>query len=397
MTVRLKDQIYFLKEENVKLLKQRNLFCSIAKRLYTNITQLYMNSEISTKMHKSLLPFLELKLDNIDEMCYECEAIVGSQDALNVTYQYGLDKVDEFLSSEKMKKMVSETLTKEERHDIKIESKCQSDNFVKSLDSSADFVSVKEWEEDSVADEEERDSLSESSEISELEDLDCSSFIQKSIELESDVSLHVHKTQNNASCNSDVKVDVIVDCNPSFSKVFTDEFGNISDKFLGCNDGVNCVHSKLSSDSSEMLKTVCSENSSETSVPKCVTIDKGKKHVVCDSSESSSSSDSSDSSKVKAILFPKINNVPNQLFVKSGVSKGECSRLNSIVMSDNSDVSDHVSFDKNGVNKSDNWCSQFKYLNGNITKDRKAKSIERSRQGKIRDRYRKNLKNRRMQ
>ena len=65
-------------------------------------------------------------------------------------------------------------------------------------------------------------------------------------------------------------------------------------------------------------------------------------------------------------------------------------------MTDNSDVSDRVSFDKNGVNKSDNWCSQFKYLHGNITKDRKAKSAVRNNQEKRRDRYRTNLRKRRM-
>ncbi len=144
----------------------------------------------------------------------------------------------------------------------------------------------------------------------------------------------------------------------------------------------NCV--KITSS-----KPTCSENSSEDNNENVCSkqVDKGKKRV---------ETDSSDNSDVKAILFPKIKNVSNQLFVMSGFSKGECSRLNSIVMKDNSDVHDYVSFDKNGFNKNDNWCSQYKYLQGNVTKARKEKSPVRNNQQKRRDRYRKNLRKRRM-
>ena len=51
------DDIYMLRKENESLLKQRNMFCNIPKRLYSNITQLYHNSSISEKMHKQMLPF----------------------------------------------------------------------------------------------------------------------------------------------------------------------------------------------------------------------------------------------------------------------------------------------------------------------------------------------------
>ena len=44
------DDIYMLRKENESLLKQRNMFCNIAKRLYSNITQLYHNSSIYEKM-----------------------------------------------------------------------------------------------------------------------------------------------------------------------------------------------------------------------------------------------------------------------------------------------------------------------------------------------------------
>lgn len=42
-------------------MKQRNIFYKIAKRLYNNITQLYLNCEISKEMHKKMLPFIEFQ------------------------------------------------------------------------------------------------------------------------------------------------------------------------------------------------------------------------------------------------------------------------------------------------------------------------------------------------
>ena len=52
------DDILMLRTENESLLKQRNMFCNIAKRLYSNITKLYHNSSISENMHRQMLPFL---------------------------------------------------------------------------------------------------------------------------------------------------------------------------------------------------------------------------------------------------------------------------------------------------------------------------------------------------
>ena len=46
-----------------------------------------------------MLHFLEMKIDDIDGMVYECESIVSSNQNVNVTYQYRLEKVDEYLKS----------------------------------------------------------------------------------------------------------------------------------------------------------------------------------------------------------------------------------------------------------------------------------------------------------
>ena len=70
-----RDESIYLQQDNLKFLKQRNVFCLIAKRLYTNIAQLHWSCEIGKKIHKMILPFLEFKED---EVIAECESIVSS-------------------------------------------------------------------------------------------------------------------------------------------------------------------------------------------------------------------------------------------------------------------------------------------------------------------------------
>ena len=96
--VKIKDENIYLQRDNLKLLKQRNVFCLIAKRLYSNITQLHLDCEIGQKIHRMILPFLEFKEDEIDAEGYNCESIVSSDD-VNPTYMYGLEKIDSFIKS----------------------------------------------------------------------------------------------------------------------------------------------------------------------------------------------------------------------------------------------------------------------------------------------------------
>ncbi|KAL4580202.1 hypothetical protein LXL04_016386 [Taraxacum kok-saghyz] len=64
-----------IRKENKTLLKQRNIFCSIAQRLHSQLTKLYHNSVISEELHKKMLPFLELKMKDFDEVSYKCESM----------------------------------------------------------------------------------------------------------------------------------------------------------------------------------------------------------------------------------------------------------------------------------------------------------------------------------
>ena len=68
-----RDELIYLKQDNLMLLKHRNIFCLIAKRLYHNITQLHLDYGIGQKLHKMILPFLELMEDEIDVNCYKCK------------------------------------------------------------------------------------------------------------------------------------------------------------------------------------------------------------------------------------------------------------------------------------------------------------------------------------
>ena len=74
---RCRDESIYLQRDNLKLLKQRNIFCLIAKRLYFNITQLHLDCEIGKRIHKMILPFLELKEGEIDANGFQCESIIS--------------------------------------------------------------------------------------------------------------------------------------------------------------------------------------------------------------------------------------------------------------------------------------------------------------------------------
>lgn len=48
---RSKDDVCVLNSNNKRLMKQRNIFCINAKRLFKHITQLYLNCEITIELH----------------------------------------------------------------------------------------------------------------------------------------------------------------------------------------------------------------------------------------------------------------------------------------------------------------------------------------------------------
>lgn len=63
--VNLDDDRILVRRDNLKLLKQRNIFCNIAKRLYSHLKELYYSSNILKDLRCKLLHFLEFK-ENID-------------------------------------------------------------------------------------------------------------------------------------------------------------------------------------------------------------------------------------------------------------------------------------------------------------------------------------------
>ena len=92
-----------IRNENKMLLKQRNIFCSIAQRLHSQLTKLYHNSVISEELHKKMLPFLELKMKDVDEVSYKCESMVSSLNETNPTFNFGMEKINQFLKTKDLK------------------------------------------------------------------------------------------------------------------------------------------------------------------------------------------------------------------------------------------------------------------------------------------------------
>ena len=100
------------------LLKQRNIFCSIAKRLHSQFTKLYHNSVISEELHKKMLPFFYLKMEDVDKVSYKCEAMVSSSNGTNPTYNFRMEKINEFLKTKDLKEIIKTTLSSEKQKDI---------------------------------------------------------------------------------------------------------------------------------------------------------------------------------------------------------------------------------------------------------------------------------------
>ncbi|KAL4564910.1 hypothetical protein LXL04_028986 [Taraxacum kok-saghyz] len=421
------DDIIMLRTENETLLKQRNMFCNIAKRLYSNITKLYHNSAISENMHRQMLPFLEMKTETYSN-AFECESIVSESTAKNVTYDYGLEKVNEYLNSKQMEKMINEHFTPEEKIKVDLETENQLNTFMNKLHSDSKEENSPDFEKISCK--------SEDSE-SELEDIDCSVFVgANSVEEVKQVGI---LSENN---------DTTVNCNNDRLNAFRAKFSDLKNKACepplnenSCEPpvNVNTCESPVNNNACEspVFKTTCESPDLEPTCeipifePTCETpqtenvpnepkIEKVNPDVVkvkditfktltkegnlrgyynekpcSDSSSCSNSSDDSNDSNVKAILFPKLKNIPNALFVKSGCSKASTSRLSSIVMKENSVCSDNTAYTSDGHNNKDDWRTEFRYVSGNLNKNIKPENLEQTTRQRQNQNYRRNLRTKR--
>lgn len=142
------------------------MFCHIARNIYNNISQLYLNCEIAKDMHTKMLPFIELQDEEKDIDCYNCESLVSSDESLSDSYKVGLEKLEELLKSKENKIMMNDVLTKEYKQQMKNNSIEKYNSLCQKLNLEENYSCVN----DSRIDE------NEMCEISDEDEIDCSSF-----------------------------------------------------------------------------------------------------------------------------------------------------------------------------------------------------------------------------
>ena len=72
-------------------------------------------------------------MDDVDEISYKCESMVSSSKDSNLTYHFGMEKINEFFKSRDLKEIIKTTLSSEEQKDISNESKQQHKEFCQNL------------------------------------------------------------------------------------------------------------------------------------------------------------------------------------------------------------------------------------------------------------------------
>ncbi|KAI3708662.1 hypothetical protein L2E82_37981 [Cichorium intybus] len=92
------------------ILRQRNIFCETAKRLYAHITRIYHSADVCNIQHRQLLPFIEFKLKKVDSISYECESIVSGSEVTNPSYKHGLISVEKHLTADKLLKILPQEI-----------------------------------------------------------------------------------------------------------------------------------------------------------------------------------------------------------------------------------------------------------------------------------------------
>ncbi|KAI3515945.1 hypothetical protein L1887_14851 [Cichorium endivia] len=95
----------FLNNHDV-ILKQRNIFCETAKRLYAHITRIYHSADVCNVQHRQLLPFIEFKLQEVDSISYECESIISDSEVTNPSYKHGLISIEKHLTADNLLKIL---------------------------------------------------------------------------------------------------------------------------------------------------------------------------------------------------------------------------------------------------------------------------------------------------
>ncbi|KAI3493173.1 hypothetical protein L1887_42163 [Cichorium endivia] len=99
----------FLNNHDV-ILKQRNIFCETAKRLYAHITKIYHSADVCNVQHRQLLPFIEFKLKEVDSISYECESIISGSEVTNPSYKHGLISIEKHLTADNLLKILPQEI-----------------------------------------------------------------------------------------------------------------------------------------------------------------------------------------------------------------------------------------------------------------------------------------------
>ncbi|KAI3494513.1 hypothetical protein L1887_40762 [Cichorium endivia] len=99
----------FLNNHDV-ILKQINIFCETAKRLYAHITRIYHSADVCNVQHRQLLPFIEFKLKEVDSISYECESIISGSEVTNPSYKHGLISREKHLTADNLLKILPQEI-----------------------------------------------------------------------------------------------------------------------------------------------------------------------------------------------------------------------------------------------------------------------------------------------
>ncbi|XP_052619752.1 uncharacterized protein LOC128126067 [Lactuca sativa] len=130
--------------------------------------ELHLDYEIGEKIHKMILPFLELKEYEIDADCYKCESIVSS-DETSDAYKFGLERIESYIKSKDHKNMLKQLLDENNKKQIKSDTIHKFDSLSAKLNSAnkINIESTSEFDEDS-----------DMSKIYVEDEIDCSEFVK---------------------------------------------------------------------------------------------------------------------------------------------------------------------------------------------------------------------------
>ena len=193
--------------------------------------------------------------------------------------------------------MIDETLTKDENVEVEKETENQFNKIMDNLHFSQ-TISPTLDESDSEFDKISNigvDEVSVMSVVSDLEDVDYSDFVEDSAFVNNSDNVENVHNQN---------VNMVGDVNESAC------IQNVNENVFMQNDNVNVIVDENENKKCEKVENVEKIKIKDITYNTLKNKDK-LKGILIDGYDSINSSDSSESSKVKAILLPKIKNVPN--------------------------------------------------------------------------------------